>query len=193
DLRPRLGRELRRPLQHAGGPRDGAAPQARGPWPAGHPHRARPGLSLRGHVADGVAMSLSLTGRFSALFLAALGLALSIFSTALCVSARFYLDRRVREQLDAALEILAAAAEIHPEGVEWEPEERALPLGRESGPDRLRWLVLDDRGHRVDASLNLAGRDDLARGLARPGGPDRARLVDRRGVDWRHTPHGLGT
>ncbi len=52
----------------------------------------------------------------------------------------------MRERLDAALAILAAAAEIHPDGVEWEPQERVLALGQESGPDRLRWMVLDDRG-----------------------------------------------
>src|SRR5262249_6057260 len=76
DLRPRLGRELRRALQHAGGPHHGAPPQARDPRPASHPHRPRPGLSLRGDASNGVVMSL--TGRFSALFLAALGVALAI-------------------------------------------------------------------------------------------------------------------
>jgi two-component system, OmpR family, sensor kinase len=81
---------------------------------------------------------MSLTGRFSALFLAALGLALAIFSTALYVSARIYLDRRVRERLDAALAILTAAAEVHPDGVEWEPRERSIVLGQEAGADRLR-------------------------------------------------------
>jgi signal transduction histidine kinase len=128
---------------------------------------------------------MSLTGRFSALFLAALGLALAIFSTALYVSARVYLDRRVRERLDAALAILAAAAEIHPEGVEWEPRERALELGQESGADRLRWMVLDDRGRRIGHSPNLDGSEDLAAELARPVGSGRGRLVDRKGAAWR--------
>jgi signal transduction histidine kinase len=128
---------------------------------------------------------MSLTGRFSALFLAALGLALAIFSTALFVSARVYLDRRVRERLDAALAILAAAAEIHPEGVEWEPRERALELGQESGADRLHWMVLDDRGRRIGHSPNLDGSEELAEELARPVGSGRGRLVDRNGAAWR--------
>jgi signal transduction histidine kinase len=128
---------------------------------------------------------MSLTGRFSTLFLAALGLALAIFSTALYVSARVYLDRRVRERLDAALAILAAAAEIHPDGVEWEPQERALTLGEESGPDHLRWLVLDDRGRRVDHSRNLDESGIPAEGLALPDERGRGRLVDRRGGAWR--------
>lgn len=128
---------------------------------------------------------MSLTGRFSALFLAALGVSLAIFSTALYVSARVYLDRRVRERLDAALAILAAAAEIHPDGVEWEPLERSIALGQEPGPDRLRWVVLDDRGHPVDRSPNLAGSEDLADELTPPGAPVGGRLVDRHGGAWR--------
>ncbi len=130
-------------------------------------------------------MRLSLTGRFSALFLAALGLALAIFSTALYLSARVYMERRVRERLDAALAILAAAAEIHPDGVEWEPYERALSLGEESGPDRLRWLVLDDRGRRVDHSRNLDEAGLPLEDLARPADEGRSRLVDRQGGAWR--------
>ncbi len=130
---------------------------------------------------------MSLTGRFSALFLAALGLSLIVFSTALYVSARVYLAHRVHERLDATLAILAAAAEIHPDDVEWEPTERVLMPGQESGPDRLRWIVLDERGRPIDRSPNLAGMDDLAEELARqdPGGSERSRLVDRQGGTWR--------
>ncbi len=114
---------------------------------------------------------MTLTARFSAIFLAALGLALGIFSTALYLSARAYLDRRVHERLDAALAILAAAAEIHPGGVEWEPGERALWLGRESGADRLRWLVLNNQGKAIDRSPNLDEDDTLADRLGRAVGP----------------------
>jgi signal transduction histidine kinase len=130
---------------------------------------------------------MSLTGRFSALFLTALGLSLIVFSTALYVSARVYLDHRVYERLDATLAILAAAAEIHPDDVEWEPQERVVLPGQESGPDRLRWMVLDERGCPIDRSPNLAGLDDLAEELARQDtdGSGRSRLVDRRGATWR--------
>ncbi len=135
---------------------------------------------------------MSLTGRFSAVFLAALGLALVVFSAALYVSARIYLDRRVRERLDSALAILAAAAEIHPNGVEWEPRERALSLGEESGADRLRWLVLDERGRLVDRSVNLADTGLVAEGSARPGEMGRPRrLWDRQGKPWRVSRHVL--
>lgn len=143
---------------------------------------------------------MTLTARFSALFLAALGLALGVFSTALYLSARVYLDRRVHERLDAALAILAAAAEVHAGGVEWEPSERALWLGRESGADRLRWLVLNDRGKAIDRSPNLDEDEALADRMARTVGPvgdrdrgfarnrhhsrDAGRIADCNGGDW---------
>src|SRR5437763_2804848 len=98
---------------------------------------------------------MSLTGRFSAYFLSTLGLVLVGFSTALYVSARSYLGDQFSDRLSLALAVLAAAAEIHPDGVEWEPQERILPLGQESGAERLRWMVFDDRGHRIDHSRNL--------------------------------------
>ena len=128
---------------------------------------------------------MSLTGRFSALFLGALGLVLVVFSTVLYVSARIYLDRRVSDRLDASLAVLAAAAEIHPDGVEWEPQERVLPLGQEPGPERLRWIVFDGLGHRIDHSRNLVDAELTADWVPRPGGVQLpSRLVDRLGRSW---------
>jgi signal transduction histidine kinase len=129
---------------------------------------------------------MSLTGRFSALFLSALGFVLVGFSTALYISARIYLDRQISDRLSSALAVLAAAAEIHPEGVEWEPQERVLPLGQETGAERLRWMVFDDRGDRIDHSRNLADADLTAAWIPHPGFPLLpARLVDRHGRPWR--------
>ena len=129
---------------------------------------------------------MSLTGRFSALFLSALALVLVGFSTVLYVSARIYLDRQVGDRLAAALAILAAAAEIHADGVEWEPQERILPLGQDSGPERLRWMVFDDRGQCVDHSRNWADSDLTAAWIPDPKTAElSARLVDRRGRNWR--------
>ncbi len=129
---------------------------------------------------------MSLTRRFSALFLVALGLVLLGFSTALYVSARIYLDRQIRDRLAAALAVLAAAAEIHPEGVEWEPQERVLPLGQETGADRLRWLVFDGRGQRVDHSRNWADAELTALWAVHPEMPEiTARFVDHHGTTWR--------
>jgi signal transduction histidine kinase len=129
---------------------------------------------------------MSLSARLSAFFLAALGVVLVGFSTALYVSARVYLHRQVGDRLDAALAVLAAAAEIHVEGVEWEPQERELPLGQESGPDRLRWMVHDDRGRRVDHSRNLADANLTPAWTPRAASAELpARLGDRQGRTWR--------
>src|SRR5947209_20458907 len=125
---------------------------------------------------------MSLTGRFSALFLAALLAVLVAFSTALYVAARVYLDRRLGERVTAALAILAAAAEVHPDGVEWEPRERILHLGEETGPDRLRWAVFDENGRLIDRSRNFDASDLTAPWPPRPRVP---RLVDRHGRSWR--------
>jgi two-component system, OmpR family, sensor kinase len=128
---------------------------------------------------------MSLTGRFSALFLGALAVVLVFFSTVLYVAARIYLDRRVSERLDASLAVLSAAAEIHDDGVEWEPQERLLLLGLEPGPERLRWLVFDGLGRRIDHSRNLID-DDLTADWVPPTGAAElpSRLVDRVGRTW---------
>jgi two-component system OmpR family sensor kinase len=129
---------------------------------------------------------MSLTGRFSTLFLSVLALVLVGFSTALYVSARIYLDRQLGDRLTSALAILAAAAEIHPDGVEWEPQERVLPLGQESGPERLRWMVYDDQGRRIDHSRNVVDVDFTDALTSHPGTAELpARLVDRQGGVWR--------
>ena len=184
DLRPRLGRELRQSVQHVGGPRDGAPPQAGSPRSSGHPNRAWPRVPLRRHFPNEGAMSL--TGRFSALLLSMLALVLVGFSTALYVSARVYLDRQLGDRLTSALAILAAAAEIHHDGVEWEPQERVLPMGHDSDPERLRWMVFDDQGRRVDRSRNLVDADFPDAWTPYPGSAQLpARLVDRQGRVWR--------
>ena len=136
---------------------------------------------------------MSLTGRFSALVLSTVGLVLVGFSTALYVSAWVYLDRQVNDRLAAALAVLAAAAEVHPDGVEWEPRERVLTLGQESGADRLRWMVFDDRGRRVDRSRNLDGSALTTAWTPRPGVAHLpARLADRQGRTWRVSQRRIG-
>jgi signal transduction histidine kinase len=136
---------------------------------------------------------MSLIGRFSAFFLAALAIVLVGFSTALYVSARIYFERQVSDRLAAALAILSAAAEIHPSGVEWEPQERVLPLGQESGNERLRWMVFDNHGRRIDHSRNLVDDDLTPAWTPRPGTANLpTRLVDRRGRKWRTSQQRIG-
>ena len=129
---------------------------------------------------------MRLSTRLSAFFLGALAVVLVGFSAALFASAWYYLHRQVEDRLNAALAVLAAAAEIKPGSVEWEPHERELPLGRDAGADRLRWMVFDDRGHRVDRSGNLGDDEFTPVWSPRPGTAGLpTRLSDRRGEPWR--------
>lgn len=98
---------------------------------------------------------MSLVGRVSAFVLATVGVVLMGFSATLYLAARASMHRLVDDRLTAALAVLAAAAEIHPHGVEWEPHERALELGQEPGGDQFRWVVEDQRGNRIDQSRHL--------------------------------------
>ncbi|WZO97535.1 HAMP domain-containing sensor histidine kinase [Isosphaeraceae bacterium EP7] len=129
---------------------------------------------------------MSLTGRFSALVLAAIGVVLVGFSTALFLAARVYLDHQMGDRLASALDILVAAAEVHPNGVEWEPHERVLPLGQMTGEGEICWVIYDDRGHRVDRSRNFPEADltDVRTINRRQTGLP-AQQVDRLGHVWR--------
>ncbi len=98
---------------------------------------------------------MSLVSRLSGFFLGAQAALLLGFSSTLYVLASDHLHRQINERLDAALATLAAAAEVGPEGVEWEPVERDLGLGRDTGADQIRWIIRDDRGRTVDRSANL--------------------------------------
>jgi len=98
---------------------------------------------------------MSLTGRLSAFFLAALALVLLGFSVTLYFLAHTYLYRQLDGRLDSALDTLIAAAELDAEGVEWEPHQRLITLGQEGGADQVRWTIRDDRGQIKDRSLNL--------------------------------------
>ena len=128
---------------------------------------------------------MTLTGRFSTLFLTALAIALLAFSASLYVVAKIHLERQIAERIAAALDVLAAAAEIHPDCVEWEPDERFLLLGQEDGLDQLRWVIRDPEGNVVDDSINLADADLPDRWPREPDdGSDQVRLVDGRGRLW---------
>jgi signal transduction histidine kinase len=103
---------------------------------------------------------MTLTSRLSVFFLAALAVVLAGFSTTLFILARTYLHRQVDERLAFALEALSAALEAGPQGVEWEPDQRGLSLGKDDGPEQVRWVVCDFHGRVVDRSPN-SGSDDL--------------------------------
>ncbi len=99
---------------------------------------------------------MTLNTRLSIFFVTTLTLVLVAFSSALYGVASKYLHRQADERLEAVLNTLAAAAEIHDDGVEWEPVERKLSFGRRMVEGQLVWAVLDDQRRRLDGS-NQAG------------------------------------
>jgi signal transduction histidine kinase len=125
---------------------------------------------------------MSLASRLSAFFLVMLGAVLVGFATTLYALASHYLHLQIDERLDAALATLAAAAEVGPAGVEWEPGERELGLGRDSGADQIRWVIRDDRGRVVDRSANLNPRRLPPETLPDPSDPE---VRGRDGRYWR--------
>jgi len=131
-------------------------------------------------------MKMRLSTRLTLFFLATLAVVLVGFSGTLYVMAAHYLHRQADERLEAALNTLAAAAEIGPEGVEWEPHERSLSFGRRTIEGQFSWRVGDDRGERLDGSS--AGEMDhiLADRVGETGSAQRARSnVDFSGMRWR--------
>jgi heavy metal sensor kinase len=106
---------------------------------------------------------MTLANRVSAFFLAWLGLSLVGFAAAIYLVARADShrqiedgDRRVTDRLEGTLDTLAAAADINPDGIEWEAEERTLPRGG-TGPHAVLWLVAVPGGRVVDRSSPEAG------------------------------------
>ena len=91
---------------------------------------------------------MSLTNRLLLFFMTTLAAVLATFSLALYLLARSHLHALVEGQLDAALDTLVAAAEIHPEGVEWDTAERLVGFRAES----IVWRVSDPSGKIVDRS-----------------------------------------
>jgi heavy metal sensor kinase len=106
---------------------------------------------------------LKLTTRLLLFFLATLALVLAGFSTTLYFLASSHLHQQSEERLEAALNTLAAAAELAPEGVEWEPAARHLNLGPAAFGDLVVWLVSDDKGQIVDHSKQPGAEDFLTK------------------------------
>lgn len=99
---------------------------------------------------------MTLVNRVSAFFLGALALILVVYSAALFLTARSYLERQFDEQLRSSLNTLVAAVEVEEDDVKWEPSDHTVTLGVETGLEDIRWVVVDERGLQMDASRNLA-------------------------------------
>jgi heavy metal sensor kinase len=102
---------------------------------------------------------VTLTTRLTAFALAALAVVLAGFSFALYAVASDHLYRQADDRLTAAVNVLVAAAEVKPDGVEWEPAERRLGLGSGTG---VVWLVTDADGRAADRAVPADAADFLA-------------------------------
>jgi two-component system, OmpR family, sensor kinase len=131
-------------------------------------------------------MPMRLGTRLNCYFLAAMAVVLLGFSVALYAIAAKHLHRQADERLESSLNTLAAAAEIGPEGIEWEPQERSLSFGRRTFEGQFCWRVGDDRGARLDGSATGAIERTLARLGAGSGAARRlGSASDESGSEWR--------
>lgn len=99
---------------------------------------------------------LTLTTRLLLVFLGSLAAVLVGFSVLLWLLARNYINSQAEERLEAALNTLAAAAEVAPDGTEWEPQERSLQVADGPLGARIAWAVADEAGDVLDESIEGA-------------------------------------
>jgi heavy metal sensor kinase len=101
---------------------------------------------------------MSLLARLSIFFLATLAVVLVGFSAALYVLAQVYLNQQVNDRLTAVLDVLDSGVDREVDGLDWEPNERHVPLGKDQGPQAILWEVRDVDDTVVARSENL-GKD----------------------------------
>jgi heavy metal sensor kinase len=104
---------------------------------------------------------VTLTTRLSLFFLAALAVVLAGFSAALYLLADRHLHRQLDDRIRGALDTLAAAAEVEPGGVEWDPHNRPQVTESRRGGSSVRWAVRAPDGTTLDATTDPAGSPPL--------------------------------
>jgi heavy metal sensor kinase len=124
---------------------------------------------------------VTLTNRLTLFFLTALAVVLAAFSVTLYALARSHLTRQVDERARANLDTLVVAAEIEPDGLEWNRRQRSLWPRRD---EPTVWAVFDAQGREVD------GEPDHVRllhsyAVAAEGEPDTRSSASWQGERWR--------
>jgi heavy metal sensor kinase len=104
---------------------------------------------------------VTLTTRLSLFFLAALAVVLAGFSSALYLLAERHLHRQLDDRVRGALDTLAAAAEVEPGGVEWDPHNRPQVTESRRSGSSVRWAVRAPDGATLDATADPAGWSSL--------------------------------
>ncbi|MCE9565181.1 MAG: HAMP domain-containing histidine kinase [Planctomycetes bacterium] len=103
-----------------------------------------------------------MTRRLTLFFITTLAAVLTVFSAALYLLADRHLTNQLDDQLGAATRTLASAAEIEPDGVEWEPASRPLTLATGPFGDQLYWAVTTEGGQVIDHSPQPGVEEFLA-------------------------------
>jgi len=101
-------------------------------------------------------MTMSLANRLTGFFLLALAVVLAGFSGTLYALARTHLYSQLNAHVAATMDTLVAAAEVEPDGLDWEPELRRLPARWQGDPPV--WAIYDENGSRLDGSHDPAHR-----------------------------------
>jgi heavy metal sensor kinase len=104
---------------------------------------------------------VTLTTRLSLFFLAALSVVLAGFSAALYLLADRHLHRQLDDRVRGALDTLAAAVEVEPGGVEWDPHNRPQVTESRRGGSSVRWVIRGPDGATLDATADPAGSKAL--------------------------------
>ena len=106
--------------------------------------------------------AMSLTTRLLAFFLQAQAAVLAGAGVGLWWAARTHLLGEADRRLESALSALSAAAEARGRaGLVWPRGAGRVALGRDDGPEAVRWVVRDGDGRLVDRSANLADGGEL--------------------------------
>src|SRR5262245_25213211 len=95
---------------------------------------------------------MRLVTRLSLFLLAALGVVLLGFSAALYALAHVHLHRQANERAAAILDILTAAVESEPDGLEWNRPDFAAATTGGTTEAAVLWRVIDGDGEFVDGS-----------------------------------------
>src|SRR5262249_2030137 len=126
--------------------------------------------------------------RLSLFFLSALAVVLVAFSVALFLLADRHLTRQLDDQLAAAARTLASAAEVEPDGMEWEPAGHPHAFAPGAFADQLHWAVTTDGGQFIDHSAQPGTEELLAQAdAAFRSGHRNPRRLDHAGQAWQVT------
>jgi signal transduction histidine kinase len=124
---------------------------------------------------------MSLTTRLVGFSLAALAVVLVGFSALVLLLAQADVDRHVDRRVQGTLDAMAAAVEVKPNGLEWEPDQRGFALSSVPGDAPVAWLVYADGKLLVSRGAPLRTAE-LERGFPGDSSP-------RPLADWRDRKH----